>query len=352
MPQDSRFESIPVCQIRPNCLLIYNQRLDKGGPRSSLTRKLAQLGTAQEFDCTPQVDRSKAYSGDMTRNSQQRLKKAINTLVAIAEPKEAIRFKTGKRFKFRVNFITLTLPCPQGVITDKELKKLALDPFLKRLKRKHNLKSYVWKAEKQENGNLHFHLTTDTYIHFEHLRNEWNGCLARFGYIEEFKKKHGHDHPNSTDVHSVQKVKNLAAYMIKYMAKSNKEGQVVDGKLWDCSMNLKQKIRCELVIDNDAAEWLEMIVKKFPDNLKNKEHVSFIYLSDEQFSQFIIGRYHSAWEEWRKRVRDFEPVIRSKKKVQDQQSITPLTPINSNPTNQRKKMLLAQQRIEFDTVPF
>ena len=110
------------------------------------------------------------------------------------------------------------------------------------MRRKHRLRSYVWRAEVQQNGNLHFHVISDTYIRYDHIRADWNSCLRDTGLIDKFKAKHGHADANSTDVHAVYKIKDLTAYFTKYMSKkSKKTDRNIEGKIWDCSANLKTK---------------------------------------------------------------------------------------------------------------
>jgi len=252
------------------------------------------------------------YSGVMTAFAKKRLRRAIQLMVAISLPKEAQHFKTGKYFKFRVNFITLTLPFEQGEHTDKSIKSLALDPWIKRMKRKRGLKSYVWRAEKQANGNLHFHIITDTWIHYQAIRDDWNECLQRFGYIDKFQERHGHRNPNSTDVHAVWRIKNLAAYFVKYMSKNSKGCDVINGKLWDCSENLKVKDACEVLLEGtDLERW---------DRSRNVENArviddpnfSIVFLDGEGFEKIVTGDLREKWTAYLKRIREYERPQRAK----------------------------------------
>src|SRR5690606_39568338 len=86
---------------------------------------------------------------------------AINTLLAISTEKEVFNHRLGSTYKFRLSFITLTLPSPQGSISDKEIKRGPLRMFIQKMGRRYGMYNYVWKAEKQKNGNIHFHITTD-----------------------------------------------------------------------------------------------------------------------------------------------------------------------------------------------
>jgi hypothetical protein len=222
--------------------------------------------------------------------------------MAISEEKEVYNPKIGGTYKFKLNFITLTLPSAQEPGTDRELKRGPLKVWIQKMKRHFGMHDYVWKAEVQENGNLHFHITTNVYIPWQDIRDTWNECLEGTGMIDRFEAKFGHRNPNSTDVHSVRKVKNLAAYMVKYMAKKNEGRRNIEGKVWGCSKNLTGTDRAETLIDSETADLIRDITTQLPDSVKESEHCTFIYLTDAQWKFWITGRYLQLYEEWKKRV--------------------------------------------------
>lgn len=99
--------------------------------------------------------------------------------------------------KFCCTFVTLTLPAAQKH-TDIELTKYVLHPFLSYARKYWKVRYFVWKKELQQNGNLHFHLITDRYIHHDSLRSAWNRCCNRgvvpgvdapFDYVSRYSEK-------------------------------------------------------------------------------------------------------------------------------------------------------------------
>lgn len=319
---------IPTVQIRPNMILVYDQLLWPGSrPKKPEIPKHLQLALEPEIS-TLDFLKKDAYSGELCNHSKKRLSKAINLLCAIAQEKEAENFRTGGKFKFKVNFVTLTLPAPQGTITDRELKQKALDPWIKSMKRLFGLKNYVWKAERQFNGNLHFHITSDCYLPLDKICSVWNRQLDRLGFIDEFFVRNGHRHPNSTDVHSVQKIRNLAAYMVKYMSKSPEAhlrmvnaklsnagkriikpdehsfrsvpgqptwDQPIQGKVWDCSTNLKLKSRCETEISGDISSCIQALKDTFPDQCHYSDHCLVIYANSIPMTSILDGKLLAMW---------------------------------------------------------
>lgn len=287
-------------QVRPYGLLLYERNVFdyKQCYYKSETGQLFDSETGEEKEINKNL-----YTGKITEYSKKRLKRAINLLVATAEPKEAINFRTGKTFTFKVNFITLTLPAPQKDVTDKQLKAEAFDPFIKRMKRKYKLNNYVWRAERQKNGNLHFHILTDTYIRYDYLRDNWNSCLRKWHFISDFKEKFNHDKPNSTDVHSIQKIKNVAAYVVKYMSKDGGEADIIEGKIWDCSTALKHKGNCEVLFDKEQNEIWEAALNEKESTEITGDRFTLILLSSYALQKVLKGETAERWYEYKQGIR-------------------------------------------------
>lgn len=244
------------------------------------------------------------YTGVLTPYSKKKLKRAIGLMVASAKEKEAPNFKTGKTYKFKVNFITFTLPASQGDIEDKTIKK-CVDNWIKRAKRKHKLNSYVWRAERQANGNIHFHMITDVWIHYEKIRNDWNSVLREVGLIEKFREKHGHENPNSTDVHAVWKVRNLTQYFVKYMSKTHKEGEApIKGKIWDCSKNLKTKTNCWMMLEGEAAENFDYVMRRDDVEKIVDPNFTIAFIPQDKWKEYIGKTINAKWLEYLDLIRN------------------------------------------------
>lgn len=157
--------------------------------------------------------------------AKRKIKKAINYLIYTAHPKKTYNNRTKSYFSFKVNFITLTLSSTQ-IHSDNEIKKRLLNQFLIEANKKWNVQNYVWKAERQRNGNIHFHILTDKFIPWNELRNTWNRIQNKMGYIDRFIEKNGSKVPNSTDIHSLQKISNIYDYVTKYMCKNGQSNRL------------------------------------------------------------------------------------------------------------------------------
>lgn len=157
--------------------------------------------------------------------AKRKMTKAIKYLIYTASEKKAYNNKTKSTFTFKVNMVTLTLASKQ-IHSDQELKSKLLNQLLLELKAYYHVKNYIWKSEYQNNGNIHFHILTDKFIPWNELQNRWNRIQNKLGYVDRIDFTPKNKHPNSTDVHSLRKVQNVAAYCTKYMTKDSKRNHI------------------------------------------------------------------------------------------------------------------------------
>lgn len=194
------------------------------------------------------------HTGDLSPKARKRLRTAVDWLVVSAKEKSVYDKSTGKYFKFSVNFVTLTMPDTDEPVTEHTLKKKLLQPFLAYMRKYGYLRNYVWKLEFHKSGKAHIHITTDTFIHYSDLRNNWNRILRNNNVLSKWERENGNKQPNSTDVHSVYKVANVAAYISKYMSKSGEGDTKATTRLWGCNYELSRafKTMCHLFPNEEA----------------------------------------------------------------------------------------------------
>lgn len=249
-----------LARVSQNSILIYKIHSHKTKNKSESSLKNLK------------DNKTKTYS----RKAQKRTKLAVSALInAETIGKFGLDWKKKKK-QVQLSFITLTLPTKQ-MHTDKELKRM-LNSFIILLQnREKNKFAFVWKAERQKNGNLHFHLLINKKVYHTKIRLVWNFILKEMGYIEKYKEKFAKiskkeyielrkkynlknnkswnereqkkaekafyfgvktnwEDPNTTDVCEIKKIANVEAYICKYM---QKESDVIEGRYWGCSDNIK-----------------------------------------------------------------------------------------------------------------
>jgi len=212
---------------------------------------------------------------EISTKSKHKIKRATKLLLYQTTTKKAYNHKTNKIFSFKVNFITLTLSSEQ-IHTDQEIKSTLLNQFLIEAKKKWKVTYYIWRAEKQNNGNIHFHILTDKYIPWLELRNTWNRIQNKLGYIDRFHTRHNHTNPNSTDIHALWKIKNVASYITKYLTKIEEREQV-KGENWRASKELSNIKGAQVDITDNIYEEIERLQNEPGSKRINKEHFSGIF---------------------------------------------------------------------------
>ena len=214
-------DSTPYFQVRHNCLIYYEL------PNVTNSRPIQNFIT-------------KAYSGKVTDQVKKRINKAVDLLIQKSPKIYIYNPVTKKNQPFTLNFITLTVSSIR-IISAIEGYVNLLKPFLRKLRTKFKGKiSYVWKCELQARGQIHYHLTCNRFVHLDWIRSEWNRLQHKHRYLDHYAKVYKSFNPNSTDVHAVWKVQDIAAYLSKYLSKVDKS-QGIKGKVWDCSKDLKIK---------------------------------------------------------------------------------------------------------------
>lgn len=270
--------------IRPNYIVSV--------PEFSFSNKY----TSRAFRENQKNLKNNSHNGILSDKSTGKIRNAVNWLVHSAQPKRVYSKKENKNFTFKVGFITLTLPDTEHKISSVDLQTKLLNPFLVYFRKYSALKNYVWKLEYQDNGKLHVHLTVDTFIHWQDIRKRWNHLLNKNGWLEFHKAKfngcsfekyksilgeeniakmkdpyrawlagsaNGWSDPNTTDVHAVHKIKDIAAYISKYMSKNPNADTSFKGRIWGCSYELsKANKTCMHVPASELEENFSQLMRK------------------------------------------------------------------------------------------
>jgi hypothetical protein len=233
--------TVPMLKVHPDRIVLYSSIEEAGKTYKRTANQLINLTKNKQ-------------SKSLSSKSQRKLTDAIKYLNYSARTKNQYIYESGKKLNFKLAFITLTLPSRQ-IHSDTVITKQILHPFLTQLSQKFQVNKYVWRAELQLNQNIHYHILVDKFIDWQQLRTLWNNCTEKLGYVSRYRSerkswhrngfrldksllgawnkaaqlsaykkgcKMGWCNPNSSDVHSLRNVHNVAKYVIKYMSKSAK----------------------------------------------------------------------------------------------------------------------------------
>jgi len=220
------------------------------------------------------------YTGILSKNAAKTIDKKLHGWIySMLTAKSNIkgRKRTGRRFP---TFVTLTLPSTQKH-DDRDIKRKVLEHFIKRLQYQFSVRHYFWRAEVQENGNIHFHLILDRYIDKTDLRDHWNRALTPLGYIDRFEAKHGHRNPPSTFVSELYNDSANLWYMLKYVGKEHK-GRLIKGALYRFSRSLKKVKPLKIWLNGVEAQKLRQYCKGRVKRVFSQDFFSLVYFKTSE----------------------------------------------------------------------
>ena len=249
------FTFIPVASLRHNSIIVYDYYL---GPRGNRT----------SFKKGHKPDNSAGFSLAV----KKRISNAVVTWVT------CVMSAKKERWRDFLTFGTVTLSREQKD-SDKAIKRLMLNHFIITLKRKAGIRNYLWIAEKQKNGNLHFHLLLDRWIKHKDFRQYWNDVQNCNGYLGQNKN------PNSTDIRN-RSIK--PQYFIKETVKQYQKFNI-DGRMWGATEMVKTLRPYAVEIDGRLFEFIEDQKNK----LWFRAEDQYLLLAGDYHKDFhAIGGYH------------------------------------------------------------
>ena len=86
--------------------------------------------------------------------------------------------------------------------------------------------------------------------------------------------------------------------MVKYMLKDEKGLDTIEGKVWDCSRNLKLKDRVTYEMSLEDFTLMRHLIDKFPDQLISTENCSIFQMNDSQMSYYLPSDYYANYKTW------------------------------------------------------
>ena len=291
---DKAYTVIPSVKILPARLIFYNRYEGIRPSRNS-------------FDCQ-QFNEQK---GVLSSKAQKRLDNAIDWLLYFSPSKMVYYHTLNKMLPFKIGFVTLTLSAPQ-VHSDLEIKEKCLNQFIIELRKIYPDMLYIWKAEAQYNGNIHFHFVLNKYIKYQHLRRIWNRIIEKLGYVhaytEKFKNMSYEDYykvrcpkldkdfesfrtvfnsqkimkwsePNTVDVHAVNKVDDMKKYLSAYFKKNEPGKRLIEGNIWRLSERLSKFKGISAIVGGTIAKEVMILSDRFKNFWYHKDYINILKVS-------------------------------------------------------------------------
>lgn len=313
---------IPKVKLTPSYIALFNQ---------CEWQDVSKRRQRSEYFRPP----TRSPDGLISDRSASKIKKAISWFLYLAQEKELPSSYHGKTFAFKLSFITLTLSAQQKH-SDQDIKAECLNQFLVEARKRWKVHHYLWRAEPQCNGNIHFHILCDKFIPWSELRDTWNRIQNKLGYVDRYRDQMREFHrsgfqvrqdllkkwsyknqirayrtgskkdwnsPNSTDIHSVWKIKNLPAYLAKYCTK-NQKGRKIEGNLWNLSESLSKINGAVDVVDSFFDDEISRLLESHPSQTHHYDYYSIITIPIHTLQREKCFNLHSLFTTYINQYRD------------------------------------------------
>jgi len=176
----------------------------------------------------------------------------------------------------KIAMLTLTLPAAQ-VHDDREIKRKIFQPFLQELRRLYGLELYLWRAEPQVNGNIHFHVLLDIYIPYLQLKVLWDKFLNVLGYVSRFKQKNPNKNNPSVNIVGTRTKNNSYRYLFDYACKENGKRKL-KGAVWGCSDKLRNLSVYKMEVDASLNALIDYAIAKYrPKELAGDYYTVYLF---------------------------------------------------------------------------
>jgi hypothetical protein len=208
-----------------------------------------------------------------------------------------------------------------------------LNQFITELSKRYIGLRYIWRAEKQSNGNIHFHFLVNKYIDWNFARHIWVRILDKEGYLKKYQEKFtgitfddyckqikdfkidklsdykrawnkgtecNWTDPPATWIESLKDSSKAMYYITKYISKREKladnddsaerEKMKIKGHLWFCCQEILLLNGSTENMDYEVQRDLIKLKRLAPNSFFFDNFVTVIRLTVEEL--FNLGCYH------------------------------------------------------------
>jgi hypothetical protein len=238
---------------------------------SLLRKKVPKKEAVQLLEPTKTLDQSffkreQKFISNKIRNVERLHKKqhledkAMSRRTRIKIKEKMMAVYSASKNNFTLQTLTMVAPC-----SDYEAVK-CLNKYLTVLRKKNGLFNYVWVAEKQGNGNIHFHMIIDKRFEIDFINSLWVCQQYNSGIINEeqklklyndtgltFKKLHklgGENYKivqkylNPVDVKKVKTIDGMSQYLTNYVIKNESK---LSCNIWHSNRNVSKLFTKQLI---------------------------------------------------------------------------------------------------------
>lgn len=294
---------IDILQVRGNGFVHYQEAMFN----SKYCKVLARGNMLQA--------KKQAYGGDFSPGAKKRLQRAVTVLAAACTPRFVKNYK-GEYQYFRMAFLTLTFAGKVDTPQAKEVFSL----FMRWIREEKGVRADIWKMEFHVSDVAHFHVLLSDYVHYKECQNKWDDLQRRYGISIDHAHTRGTYRTNTVHITHVGKVHDLASYMMKELSKDLQAKRVAletkiknenpgidpadlkkrvedhikkmvkaDGKVWDCSQNVRGVRYFSVMMTTSHQTMLEKWEADGTAKVYRDDFFSIIKLSDTSPPESLLS---------------------------------------------------------------
>lgn len=312
--------------------MLFNEISYYGKPEKKMATKSVATNSA--------TVKKQFHGFKISSQAQKNLIDKVHWLYHLAKSRYVKTYSGKEIYNFKINFVTLTLPSKQ-VHPTSTITNECFNQFLTEIRQRTKFENYVWRLEFQQNGNVHYHIITDTYLDYFFVQKIWNRIINKLGYVEAFSQsmkglslnqyfsKYGNDDPNkfglmakryakgvsekwqnppSVDVKNCTSEKSIGAYISKYFSKSKPQNPIFNEldneensfslRLWFCSRSLS---KLKGVVDYiETMDFRPDILVQFAEGCRIFYHryATIFYINLSKMSNYVKGCLYPYFREY------------------------------------------------------
>lgn len=282
-------ECVEICKFSFNKVSIFNEY--RGSQANSGRVELSYYDVSENEHLGENEVQSRAHLGTLSEQAHTNLLTSIKKFVWVTRACNIEKQRRHEKRQKTLKFVTLTLASDQ-IHSDNMIKEELLNQFLTELRQDYDLKNYLWKAEKQQNGSIHFHIVIDIFIHWSVIRKKWARIQEKLGYVSRFRnaiKERGFNYylersrfynpdlslekiqerwnkgeaenwenPPGTEIRNIENQKLASFYAAKYISKETAIAPGF-GRIWFISRSLSKNVYVYDMPTNDFWEIIKQL---------------------------------------------------------------------------------------------
>jgi hypothetical protein len=275
------------CRDENDKIILKEKKKHNTQQNASPVNNISDLYIDSEPCLSEQASAGNRYASDELQK-KQRIYKLNKTKLS----DRINAFFTLKESKKLINFVTISFPC--GLADDYCYQGLNI--WLTKLRDKYALKDYVWIAERQQNGTIHYHMFINQYISIRHINQEMAVTINNIIINNNLSTIKFHKNQyNGVDLKRVKNnCQSVRRYVLKYVSKNNSEFTHL---CWFSSRSVSSLFTCittSFYADIEALLSSDNYVRKTYSN----DFCDIIYLNEKFSTKFnnilsIINDYVS-----------------------------------------------------------